>query len=71
MKFIDRLETGLNPAVGSVIAVVVVYSFLFYIGVFVAGNVVDLLENNVFKAYYEPFKDYCFLLLPDRRLFDG
>lgn len=57
MKWTDKLgDLILNPYIGSIIAVVVVYSFLFlFLGVFVAGNVVDVLENNVFKAYYEPF----------------
>ena len=46
----------LNPVIGSVIATVIVYSFLFlFLGSFVAGTIVDFLEQSVFKAYYEPF----------------
>ena len=46
----------LNPVIGSLIATVIVYSFLFlFLGSFVAGTIVDFLEQSVFKAYYEPF----------------
>jgi ferrous iron transport protein B len=55
--WIDKLgDLFLNPVIGSFTAVVVVYTFLFlFLGVFVAGTTVDFLENNIFKAYYEPF----------------
>lgn len=56
-KWTDKLgDLFLNPIIGSLTAVLIVYSFLFlFLGVFVAGNTVDFLENEIFKAYYEPF----------------
>jgi len=46
----------LNPWFGSLVAVSILYFFLYqFLGVFVAGTVVDFLENNVFSQYYEPF----------------
>jgi ferrous iron transport protein B len=55
--WMDKLgDLFLNPVIGSLTAVVVVYTFLFlFLGVFVAGTTVDFLENDIFKAYYEPF----------------
>jgi ferrous iron transport protein B len=55
--WMDKLgDLFLNPVIGSLAAVVVVYTFLFlFLGVFVAGTTVDFLENDIFKAYYEPF----------------
>jgi ferrous iron transport protein B len=56
-EWMDKLgDLFLNPVIGSLTAVIVVYTFLFlFLGVFVAGTTVDFLENNIFKAYYEPF----------------
>lgn len=46
----------LNPWFGSLVAVSILYFFLYqFLGVFVAGTVVDFLEINVFSQYYEPF----------------
>jgi ferrous iron transport protein B len=55
--WMDKLgDLFLNPVIGSLTAVIVVYTFLFlFLGVFVAGTTVDFLENSIFKAYYEPF----------------
>lgn len=55
-KWLDSLgDLFLNPVVGSVTAVIVVYTFLFlFLGVFVAGTTVDFLENEIFKTHYEP-----------------
>ena len=55
--WMDKLgDLFLNPVIGSLTAVVVVYTFLFlFLGVFVAGTTVDFLENDIFKVYYEPF----------------
>ncbi len=58
-KFSKRAFFGqllLNPIFGSFFALAVLYLFLYqFLGVFVAGTVVDFLESNVFNAYYEPF----------------
>lgn len=56
-EWMDKLgDLFLNPVIGSLTAVIVVYTFLFlFLGVFVAGTTVDFLENSIFKAYYEPF----------------
>jgi ferrous iron transport protein B len=56
-EWVDKLgDLFLNPVIGSLTAITVVYTFLFlFLGVFVAGTTVDFLENDIFKAYYEPF----------------
>lgn len=46
----------IHPVIGAIAAALVLYFFLFqFLGVYVAGEVVDALESNVFNAYYEPF----------------
>jgi ferrous iron transport protein B len=46
----------LHPTYGAIVAFAVCY-FLFYqvLGVWVAGNLVDLTEKKTMKVYYEPF----------------
>lgn len=45
----------LHPFIGSVVGLAVLYFFLYqFLGIFVAGTVVDFLENQVFAKYYEP-----------------
>lgn len=45
----------LHPFIGSVVAIAVLYFFLYqFLGLFVAGTVVDFLENQIFAKYYEP-----------------
>ncbi|MDD9899252.1 MAG: ferrous iron transport protein B [Candidatus Melainabacteria bacterium] len=57
-KFSKRTLIGkllLNPVIGSIAAIVILYTFLFqFLGIFVAGTVVDLLENSVFNAHFNP-----------------
>jgi ferrous iron transport protein B len=44
----------LNPLVGSIVGLAVLYFFLYqFLGVFIAGTVVDFLENEIFAKYYE------------------
>lgn len=46
----------LNPIVGTIVAIAVLYLFLYqFLGVFVAGTIVDLLETKIFNQYWEPF----------------
>lgn len=46
----------LNPLIGSIAAMAVLYLFLYqFLGVFVAGTVVDILEVKVFNQIWEPF----------------
>jgi ferrous iron transport protein B len=46
----------LNPIIGSLVAILVLYTFLYqFLGVFVAGTIVDILEINIFNKIYEPF----------------
>ncbi len=58
-KFSKRAFLGqllLQPIFGSIVAVLILYSFLFqFLGVFVAGTIVGWLEDGVFHAYYEPW----------------
>ena len=46
----------LHPTYGAIVALAVCY-FLFYqvLGVWVAGNLVDITEKKTMKVYYEPF----------------
>jgi ferrous iron transport protein B len=45
----------LNPFIGSLAAALVLYVFLYqFLGIFVAGSVVDFLEKQIFNQYYEP-----------------
>ena len=45
----------LNPITGTIFGVAILYLFLYlFLGVFVAGNIVDFIETNIFNAYYEP-----------------
>ena len=58
-KFSKRALLGrllLNPIWGSIAAIAVLYLFLYqFLGVFVAGTVVDFLETNLFNNIWEPF----------------
>lgn len=58
-KFSKRAFLGrilLNPIIGSITAITVLYLFLYqFLGVFVAGTVVDFLETKLFNQYWEPF----------------
>lgn len=58
-SFSKRVLLGhllLNPIIGSIVAIFILYSFLYqFLGIFVAGTVVDLLENGIFKEYFNPF----------------
>lgn len=58
-QFSKRTFVGhllLNPIIGSITAALVLYLFLFqFLGVFIAGTVVDFLENSVLNTYYTPF----------------
>lgn len=57
-KFSKRTWLGkllLNPIIGSIAAIFILYTFLFqFLGVFVAGTVVNFLEKSVFNNYYTP-----------------
>jgi ferrous iron transport protein B len=45
----------LNPIIGTLVALAVLYFFLYqFLGVFIAGTIVDFLENQIFAKYYEP-----------------
>jgi ferrous iron transport protein B len=59
VKFSKRVLLGqllLNPWIGSIVAVIILYSFLYqFLGVFVAGTVVDFLENGILNTYYSPW----------------
>lgn len=45
----------LNPIIGTIVALAVLYFFLYqFLGVFIAGTIVDFLENQIFAKYYEP-----------------
>lgn len=58
-RFSKRVFLGkllLNPFIGGIVAVLTLYLFLYqFLGVFIAGTVVDFAETNIFNAYYEPF----------------
>jgi ferrous iron transport protein B len=57
-KFSKRTWLGkllLNPVIGSLTAIFILYTFLFqFLGVFVAGTVVNFLEKSIFNSYYTP-----------------
>ncbi len=57
-KFSKRVLFGnllLNPWIGSIVAATVLYLFLYqFLGVFIAGTVVDIFEKSFFQKYYEP-----------------
>lgn len=57
-SFSKRLFLGkllLNPIFGSIAAFAILYFFLYqFLGIFVAGTVVDILETKVFNQIYEP-----------------
>jgi ferrous iron transport protein B len=45
----------LHPLIGSIVGLAVLYFFLYqFLGIFVAGTIVDFLENQIFAKYYEP-----------------
>ena len=45
----------LHPLWGSIAALATLYFFLYqFLGIFIAGTVVDFLENSIFAKYYEP-----------------
>lgn len=58
-KFSKRTFVGqllLNPIIGSIVAAFILYTFLFqFLGIFIAGTVVDLLEKSILNTYYNPF----------------
>ncbi len=58
-QFSKRVFLGqllLQPIFGSIVAVAILYTFLYeFLGVFVAGTVVDWLEKGVFNVYYSPW----------------
>lgn len=45
----------LNPIIGAVIAAFVLFALYQVVGVLVAGNIVDFLENKILLKYYSPF----------------
>lgn len=46
----------LNPIFGSVFALGVLYLFLYqFLGIFVAGSVVEITEGQIMNNYFEPF----------------
>lgn len=45
----------LNPFIGSIVAIAVLYIFLYqFLGIFVAGSVVGLTEETIMNQYFEP-----------------
>lgn len=58
VKFSKREFFGqllLNPIFGSVFALVVLYLFLYqFLGIFVAGSVVEITEGTIMNQYFEP-----------------
>lgn len=45
----------LNPYIGTLSAILVLYAFLYlFLGNFIAGTVVDAVEKGIFNKYYEP-----------------
>lgn len=45
----------LNPVIGSITALAVLYFFLYqFLGIFVAGTVVGFFEESIMQQYYEP-----------------
>lgn len=58
-SFSKRVFIGhllLNPIIGSLAGIIILYSFLYqFLGIFIAGTVVNLLENEIFKQYFNPF----------------
>lgn len=58
-KFSKRDFLGrilLNPWIGTIVGVTVLYLFLYkFLGVYIAGDVVDFIEIQLFEAHYEPF----------------
>ncbi len=57
-KFSKRAFFGqilLNPFWGSIAAILILYLFLYqFLGIFIAGTVVDFLETHLFNNFYEP-----------------
>ncbi len=59
IQFSKRIFLGqllLQPIIGSIVAVAILYTFLYqFLGVFIAGTVVDWLEHGIFNVYYNPW----------------
>ena len=45
----------LNPIIGVIMAAFVLFALYQVVGVLVAGNIVDFLENKILLKYYSPF----------------
>ncbi len=59
IQFSKRMFLGqllLQPIFGSLVAIAILYTFLYqFLGVFVAGTVVNWLEKGIFNVYYSPW----------------